>query len=64
MGTALLLLLALGLSGCTGALIDQLQERHVSSCIWTSSPLSSMRAVTATGSATIAECLAVPCRGH
>ena len=59
-----LLLLALLLSGCTGWLVEDLEKRHVSSCVWFTSPFTGVRGVTATGSATISQCLDVPCRGH
>lgn len=52
------------LTGCTGVLVDSLQERHISSCVFWSSPLAGARGVTATGLATISQCLEVPCRGH
>jgi len=54
-------LLALLLSGCTGQLVDRLNERQVSSCIWWSGPLGFSRGITATGGATMHECVAVPC---
>lgn len=60
----LLCALALLLSGCTGTIVDSLQERHISSCVFWSTPLASARGVTATGNATVEQCLAVPCRGH
>jgi hypothetical protein len=59
-----LLLLALLLSGCTGMLIDRLNERHVQSCVWFSNPISGARSITATGGLDIATCLSAPCQGR
>lgn len=53
-------LLALLLTGCHGQLVAALEERQVASCIWYSSPFG--HGVTATGTATLAQCLAVPCQ--
>ena len=59
-GLCVLLLL---LTGCTGALIDALNERQAASCIWWSTgPLGFSRGVTATGGVDIRECIAVPCQ--
>ena len=60
----MLLLLALLLSGCTGALIDHLNERQVQSCVWFSNPLSGARSVTATGGLPMDVCLSAPCQGR
>ena len=51
-------------TGCTGMLLDQLQERHVSSCVWWQSHVTGLRSVSATGGATLEQCLAVPCQGR
>jgi hypothetical protein len=58
-----LLLLCLLLAGCTGALVDRLNERGVSSCVWWQTPLGT-RGLTATGQATIETCTAIPCQGR
>lgn len=50
--------------GCTGWLIDALEERNVASCVWWNSAITGARSVSATGGATLAECLAVPCQGR
>ena len=55
----LLLLLALLLAGCHGALVDALEQRQVASCVWWSGPFG--RGVTATGGVPLATCLHVPC---
>jgi hypothetical protein len=55
-----LLLLALLCGGCHGQLIQALEQRHVSSCIWWSTPWGG-KGVTATGGQSLAECLHVPC---
>lgn len=59
----LLLLLALLCGGCTGQLVAVLEQRQIASCIWWAGPLHG-RGVTATGGATLAQCLAVPCQGR
>ena len=57
-----LALLALCLcTGCTGALVDALEQRQVASCIWWNSTLTGARSISATGGVDIRECLAVPC---
>lgn len=55
-------LLALLLSGCTSyqALLDGLESRNVSSCVWfngSAGPYASLRVVTATGQAELAKCM-------
>ena len=55
---AVLLLLALLLSGCHGQLVAALDARQAASCIWWSGPLGFSRGVTATGGVTMAQCLA------
>lgn len=63
MRTVLLLgLLTLLLSGCTSyqAMLDGLNERNVSSCLWFSGnvgPYAGLRAVTATGQADLTKCM-------
>ena len=52
---AAVLLLALLGTGCTGTLVDRLNERHVRSCIWWSG--LGARGVSATGGADLATCL-------
>lgn len=54
LGLCLLLLC----TGCTGALVDALEARHVQSCIWWQSLLGTARGVTATGQADLGQCLA------
>lgn len=62
---SLLLLTLLLFTGCTGWLIDDLNQRHVQSCVWwETKPFGAARGITATGGADLATCLAVPCRGH
>jgi hypothetical protein len=57
----LVLLLCVLLTGCHGQLVQALEERQVASCIWWSVPWGG-HGVTATGGATLATCLAVPCQ--
>jgi len=53
------------LTGCTGRLVEALNERQIASCVWWESrPFSGVRGVTATGGADLATCLAVPCQGR
>ena len=54
------LLLILLSSGCTGMLVDALEQRQVQSCVWFSGPLGG-HGVTATGGMPLAECLKVQC---
>lgn len=54
-------LVALLTGGCTGALVDALDKRDVSSCIWWQGALTGTHGVTATGNTPLAQCLAVPC---
>jgi hypothetical protein len=56
---AVLLCLVLLCGGCTGALVQALEEREVASCLWWSTPFG--RGVTSTGGVPLATCLAVPC---
>lgn len=58
---ALLLLACLLCTSCTGALVDALEERNVSSCIWWSGALTGAHGVTATGGVPLQTCLQVPC---
>ena len=55
------LLLTLSLSGCTGWLVEGLEQRQVQSCVWFAGPLGGGHGVTATGGVPLATCLAVPC---
>lgn len=54
-----LLLLALLLAGCHGALVDALEQRQVASCVWFSTPFA--RGVSSTGGQPLSACLSVPC---
>ena len=63
-GPVLTLVLALLCAGCTGVLIDALEQRHVASCVWWNSAITGARSVSATGGADLAVCLAVPCQGR
>lgn len=56
----LCLVLALLCAGCTGQLVDALEQRQVQSCIWWRGPLQG-HGVTATGGVPLATCLSVPC---
>lgn len=56
----LCLVLALLCVGCTGWLVDGLEQRQVQSCVWFTGPLGG-HGVTATGGVPLATCLAVPC---
>lgn len=49
-------MVALVLTGCHGALVQALEQRHLQSCVWWSNPLA--RGVTATGGVDVRECLA------
>lgn len=53
------LLLALLLAGCHGALVHALEQRQLSSCVWWSGPFA--RGVTSTGGMPLERCLQVPC---
>ena len=55
----LALLLALLLAGCTGALVNALEQREVASCVWWTSPFA--RGVSSTGGQPLSACLALPC---
>lgn len=62
---ALLLLLVLLQSGCTGMLVATLERRQIQSCVWWGGDLlTGARGVTATGGVPMATCLAVPCMTH
>jgi hypothetical protein len=54
-----LVLLALLVGGCTGPIVQALEERQAASCLWWSTPFG--RGVTSTGGVPLAQCLAVPC---
>jgi hypothetical protein len=60
----LVLLALLLLSGCTGVLIDRLEQHHVASCVFWNSTITGLRAVSATGGVPIEVCLNVPCQGR
>ena len=49
-------------NGCTGQVIEALEQRQMTSCVWWKGPLGYSHGVTATGGATLAQCLAVPCQ--
>jgi hypothetical protein len=55
----LLLLACLLTGGCTGALVQALEEREAASCIWWSTPFG--HGVTSTAGTPLAQCLALPC---
>jgi uncharacterized membrane protein len=55
-----LLLAGLLLGGCTGTLVDRLNERQVQSCVWWHTMWGTARGVTATGGTDINVCLRVP----
>lgn len=54
-----LLLLCVVLGGCTGALVQALEERQAASCVYWRTPWAS--GVTSTAGTPIERCLAVPC---
>jgi hypothetical protein len=57
---AWVLVLALLLcGGCTGALVQALEERQAASCLYWSTPFG--RGVTSTGGVPLERCLSVPC---
>jgi pantoate kinase len=56
-----LLLLCLCLTGCTGWLVDSLEQRQMQSCWWIRGPLGGGYGVTATGGVSVATCLSVQC---
>lgn len=58
-----LLVVAILLGGCHGAMIDAMQERQIASCWWWRGPLGG-HGVTATGGIDIRTCLQVPCQLH
>lgn len=56
-----LLLACLACMGCTGWLIEGLEQRQVQSCIYWSGALTGGHGVTATGGVPLATCLSVQC---
>lgn len=55
-----LVLLALVCAGCTGWLVEGLEQRDIASCVWWTGPLGG-HGVTATGGVPLQTCLNVPC---